>query len=89
MMAILAMAVAKFFDPIFFVLALIASYWLRQWWAVAITGFALACVYQLLLGQSGGQGFVAAWIAMTAQAAVAVAMFRFIHYRRAGGAANR
>lgn len=65
---ILAMSVAKIFDPIFFVFAFGAVYWLRSWWGVLVVGLVLAFVYQIFLSDSRVYAFVAAYIAMTLQA---------------------
>lgn len=80
---ILAMSIAKFFDPIFFILAFVAVYWLRSWWGVIVVGLVLACVYQGLLGDSRGYAFAAACIAMILQAWVSQGIYHLLRTVRA------
>lgn len=79
MALILAMSVAKFFDPIFFILALTAVCWLRSWWGVILVGLLLACLYQALLGDGRGYAFVAACIAMMMQVSPSFGIYRTLH----------
>jgi hypothetical protein len=69
------MSIAKLLDPIFFIFALIAVFLLRSWWGTILVGVVLACVYQVLLGDSRGYAFAAAVIAMMTQAWVAFGIF--------------
>ncbi len=73
---ILAIAAAKIADPMFFILALISTFWLRKWWGVLLTGIALGLIYQVVLLDLRLPVLVAAWIAMTCQAALALGLYR-------------
>lgn len=75
---IIAVAAAKFADPIFFVLALLATFWLRKWWGVLLTGLVLGFIYQSVLLDLRLPVLVAGWIAMTCQAVLALGLYRVL-----------
>jgi hypothetical protein len=79
---VLALSIAKFFDPISFVFALAAIFWLRAWWGVILVGLALACAYQALLGDARPYAFAAACIAMMMQAWLSFWIFRILNIVR-------
>jgi hypothetical protein len=81
MTIVLALAIAKFLDPLFFVLVAITTFWVRGWFPILLTAFIMAMLYQGVLVDSRGYAFLAAWIAMTAQALIAAGIWKL--HRRA------
>lgn len=71
MSVILAIALAKFIDPIFFLLNLLLTALARRWWTIPIVGLISATAYQAVLADDRVHAFIAAWIAMTMQAFLA------------------
>lgn len=78
---ILAIAIAKFLDPIFVAINLLLMYWFKRWWLIPIAALITASLYQLLLQDSRAATFVSALIAMLLQGAIARGFWRGAFHR--------
>lgn len=89
MTTVVAIALAKFLDPILLFAAFLASYPIRRWWLIPVVGLILGVLYEGLnqmvaLAPATGLflTIIPAWIAATAYVLLAFLFYRLLRKAR-------